>query len=1105
MGKQSPEPGATIPGTEDGTPGVVAPALPELPTIDPEHYALQGELARGGLGRILRARDRFLDRSVALKEALRGDDAATARFIREALVTARLQHPSIVPVYEAGRWPTGEAFYAMKLVSGRALTEVIEESKTLDERIALLPNVIAVADAIAYAHGEGIIHRDLKPDNVLVGKFGETVVIDWGLAKDLSMIDGPVEGPYEIAASDLTVAGAVMGTPAYMAPEQASGGVVDERTDVYAIGGLLYHVLTGEPPRNGKSKEEILVQLKVRTPVDVEARAPGTPRDLATIVKKALAFEPDDRYPTAKELADDLKRFQTGQLVSSRSYTTWQLALRWIRRHRTPLAITAAAALLLAITGVYAVTNVVRERNRAQTAQQTAEARTHELILVQARSALDRDPAAALAWLKTYPLDGPNWAEGHEIALEAEALGPSLHILDHPGAMQIAWSPDGKLIASGGRSGEIRIWDVAAGKVASTIRVPGDVLMIRFAPVGGSIAFAIANKVYLAPISGTPREVVLHDSAIQQLAFSADGTQIASVSSDGKLMTFDGTTARVHLSVKGILNCVAFSPTRPQVAAGGEDGVVRVVDLASDSTMELRGHTGAVYSVAFAPDGSQLASGSVDNTVRLWPVAGGEPMILSGHVDGDPIRVRFGRDGKRLLSEDTDFAIVWDARTGQQLGKAPERFPSAVTPDFTMVARGGDGGQLDLEDLATGAVQPLRGYTANVLQLAFSPTGDRLATLGGGSLRVWVFDQRSSHQLVGHESWVNGIAFTPDGRTVVTSSTDKTLRVFDVMTGITRRVFAGHTAPLVNLAIAPDGRSVASASTDRTARVWDLETGAARVLTGHEGALRAIAYARDSRAIYTAAEDGTIRIWNLGDGSVRVLADHRGVVNSIDVSPDGRLLVSAGDDGGVRVWNLASSAMRELGHHEGAAGDARFLPDGRRVISLADPSSSTDHTVRVWDLDRGTNQIVLARAGLWSVAVAPDGRRVAIGGLDGVIRIIELASGAVRELRGHSALVSTLAFSPDGTLLASGASDKTARLWVVSTGASRIAHRHAGELYAVAFSSLGNWMASASRDQTAWVGPVDPASCLQADASAVMARIRELTTAVITDDRAVSQ
>ena len=216
--------------------------LDDLAADDPERYEQVSEHARGGLGRVVRAVDRRLGRTVAVKELLRHDPANEARFLREAMITARLEHPGIVPVHEAGRWPNGDPYYVMKLVEGRTLKELIAEATSLRERLGLLAHVIAVADAVGYAHSEGVIHRDLKPSNVIVGSFGETIVVDWGLARDRKRdVPEPADDLLVAAGSGLsTVSGKVVGTPAYMSPEQARGDVVDERADVYALGAVLY-------------------------------------------------------------------------------------------------------------------------------------------------------------------------------------------------------------------------------------------------------------------------------------------------------------------------------------------------------------------------------------------------------------------------------------------------------------------------------------------------------------------------------------------------------------------------------------------------------------------------------------------------------------------------------------------------------------------------------------------------------------------------------------------------------------------------------------------------------------------------------------------------
>jgi serine/threonine protein kinase len=380
-----------------GAARVVAAA--EFEVVDRSHYEIDAELARGGMGRILHAVDRRHGRMVAIKELLTDTASLRARFRREALITARLQHPAIVPVYEAGEWPSGEPFYAMKMVEGRSLDEVIADRRTLEHRMGLLPNVIAVSEAIAYAHERGVIHRDLKPANVLVGDFGETVVIDWGLAKDLSQADLPADGspldadvapsatsatgivtledvPQGVPGHGLTVAGFAMGTPAYMAPEQARGETADERADVYALGGILYHLLTGRVPyADSKIDGGALVLRKVldQPPTPVVELEPRAPPDLVAVVAKAMARVPDERYPTAKQLVDDLRRFETGQLVSVRDYSSAELFRRWLRRHRLVLGFAAVLIAVVAVGGTLAITRVLRERNRATQALAAAE------------------------------------------------------------------------------------------------------------------------------------------------------------------------------------------------------------------------------------------------------------------------------------------------------------------------------------------------------------------------------------------------------------------------------------------------------------------------------------------------------------------------------------------------------------------------------------------------------------------------------------------------------------------------------------------------------------------------------------------------------------
>lgn len=331
----------TTPASDsDATPK--APEAPEeITSASPADSALDGryvldrEIAHGGMGRVFAGRDVRLSRPVAIKMLRQAHPSSAARFEQEVLLAARLQHPGIVSVYDAGFWPTGEPFLVMKLVLGRSFDRVIADAETMADRLALLPNVVAVADALAYAHDQGIVHRDLKPSNIIVGAFGETVVLDWGLAKDLRASTSATTvgeaAPMPGAAHEgTTLQGTVLGTPAYMAPEQAAGEAVDVRADVYALGAILYQTLSGLAPAasNDGAPYAPLPRLE-----------PHVPRDLQAIISQAMSAQKSDRYPSAFEMAEDLKRFLSGHLVRARRRS-------WLGRGLAVLGVVMAGMLL---------------------------------------------------------------------------------------------------------------------------------------------------------------------------------------------------------------------------------------------------------------------------------------------------------------------------------------------------------------------------------------------------------------------------------------------------------------------------------------------------------------------------------------------------------------------------------------------------------------------------------------------------------------------------------------------------------------------------------------------------------------------------------------
>ena len=302
-------------------------------------FQILGPLAEGGLGVVSVALDAELDRDVALKEIQQrfaSRREARERFVREAMINGRLEHPGIVPVYSFGNRPDGRPYYAMRLVEGVNLKDAIDAlhgREQLDTRQfelrKLLDRFRGVCEAVAYAHSRGVVHRDVKPQNILLGPFGETFLIDWGLAKWTEPPAQSEHGPEE--PQD----GSVAGTPPYMSPEQVDGRqeLVGPTSDVYGLGATLYHMLTGEPPFQGGITA---VLTKVRRGEFPRPRTLGAhiPRALEAICLKAMALRPADRYASAVDLADDIARWQADEPVAAWS-EPWSLrALRWIKRHR---------------------------------------------------------------------------------------------------------------------------------------------------------------------------------------------------------------------------------------------------------------------------------------------------------------------------------------------------------------------------------------------------------------------------------------------------------------------------------------------------------------------------------------------------------------------------------------------------------------------------------------------------------------------------------------------------------------------------------------------------------------------------------------------------
>ena len=959
--------GETIDGVErvqvDDAPRSAAPDspacdYPELIEVARDHYVIGEEIAKGGMGRVVEARDLRLGRAVAIKELLPRNRDAARRFEREARITAKLQHPAIINIHEAGVWAGGEPFYAMTKVAGRSLDKVVAERATLIERLGLLPNVIAVADALAYAHSQHVIHRDLKPSNVLVGEFGETVVIDWGLAKDLGAPGDPALSLSLKQPAEETLSGSVVGTPAYMPPEQARGEPVDQRADVYALGALLYHVLVGAPPYGGKRSKDVLAQVLAGSPVPVEDREPGAPADLVTIVAKAMHRDPEARYPSASELASDLKRFQTGQLVAAHHYSRVQLLWRWVRRNRLVVAIGVAAAITLAMVGALSVRRIVDERNRAELEQRKDELRRAALLEERGRTELASGRAGpALVNLVGAVRQGhPQGALGFLIADAMRPFEAEVATLPvGPGDVVVAYRPDGQMLATGSSNGEIVVWKLGAS--------PVELLRTKF-------------------------------GAVRALAWSPDGVVLASGGDDGSVRIWRGATLEQTFAPSSGIADLQFSNDGARLLVANLDGVARIWRLADttapalvlDPALDRAEPKPELTSARFSPDNRRIATAAVDGSANVWaPGADQFQTPLRGHSAS--IRVaRWNPDGDLVLTASADgTARIWNPTKGKL----------AVAP-------------------------MLHDRKASIEDAAWSHDGRRVLTAGADrTARVWELPEIDANASVvtparlvaqlPHTDTVVACEFSADDRWIATAG-----RVARVWDAAGQQVAAFEQADAVRtIAFRPDGNALATGTRGGSARVWDVSHGIAGARVDLESPVHAIAVGRDG-TVAAGTDDSRVTVWS--GGASTVLRKHLGRVFTIAFSPDGTQLVTAGEDAEALVWTLPSETkVREVIGFSAPVRAAAFSADGATVV-LGDAAGM------LWFASaRGPgapHAMPGLRGGIAALAVATNGNIAGVGP-DGSV-VVWNARGAVIARTKLGIELSAVAFDPTGSILAVG-------------------------------------------------------------------------------------
>lgn len=1104
-------------------------------------FAVQQQVGMGAFGTVYKAVDGDLHRTVALKvpraSNIAPSKAGIDRFLREARSAAQLRHPSIVTVHEVGV-QNDQPYLVSDFVDGVTLADWLTAHEATFRQAAQW--IAELAEALHYAHTQGVIHRDVKPSNIMLASSTQSSVcsaqnnskpehsapsnehlylMDFGLAKR------------DAGEITMTMEGQVLGTPAYMSPEQArgEGHAVDGRADEYSLGVIFYELLTGELPFRGNTRMlmEQVMHEEAKSPRKINDRIP---LDLETICLKAMAKEPGRRYASCAELAADLRRYLKGEPIFARPVGRLERGWRWCKRNPAVAGLMAGiAAVLLAATvlssglAFWAIDEKGRGDENAQKAADSALAagknaeeaklragealeeknRVQRLLAIQAnregfRLIDEHDFYTGLLWFTqslALTADIPEFENITRVRLNAyrsfemHRLLITCLIKHEERIANVSFSPNGILFATASFDKTARVWYVNNSKpVTPPLKHEASVTQIAFSPDSRRVATvsldnttrlwdATTGKLLIPPLR--------HNGSVLHTSFSFDGNYIVTASEDKTARVWDantGQTIAIPLKHEASVARAVFSPDGRRVVTASHDKTVRIWNTTTGQLIipPIR-HEAPVLAASFSPNGHLVLTASEDKTARVWNAITGQPLIAIMH-DGVVGHASFSPNGQCIVTASDDkTARVWDAFTGQPITpplKHDERVMNAafsqdgryiITASFDKTAR--------VWEANTGKpIIPPLIHVENVSFAEFSPDCRFIATASWDkTARIWsLVASKYAIPAMQHDGIVWNATFSPDGKFVVTASSDRTSRVWDIVSGRCLYLPLQHDSSVSHAAFSPDGLKVVTASWDKTARVWNALTGQpVSPAMKHDERLLFATFSPDSRRVATASYDRSAQVWDVANGQVVTPPMvHNGHVSHVEFSPDGRQILTASYDGSAQVWDAETGRpIFSPMHHDDSIIHNAYSSNGRLVVT-----ASSDKTARLWDAVTG--QLVAPplkhEASVVYVSFSPDCRRVVTASFDKTARVWDTKTGQpITPQMKHASGIGHAVFSQDGRYVVTASSDKSARVWDADTGQPVTPSLvHSGLVSHAMISSDGLNVVSASHDKTARLWPL---------------------------------